>query len=124
MDKKTIGNAGESAVCGYLMRRGFKIISRNFRTRFGEIDIIAQKKNFISFVEVKTRQQNSIVSGVDAVGFKKQQRIIMAAKEFILRKGYQELQPVFDVAEVTDRKRPFFRYKINYIQNSFSDNYF
>ena len=120
MDKIKIGNAGESAVCRYLSRRGYKILDRNFKTRFGEIDIIAQKKNVISFVEVKTRKKDSMISGIDAVGFKKQQRVLAAAKEYIMRKRI-EFQPRFDVAEVTNNGIILFRYKINYIEDAFSE---
>lgn len=120
MDKIKIGNAGETAVCKYLVRRGYKILDRNFKTRFGEIDIIAQKKEIVAFVEVKTRKENTLVSGVDAVGFKKQQRILAAAKEYY-RKCGNSLQPRFDVAEVTDSGKLIFRFKINYIENAFSE---
>ncbi len=118
MNKTDIGNAGESAVCRYLRRRRYKILDRNFKTRFGEIDIVAKKGEYIAFVEVKTRQENSMVSGLDAVNSKKQQRIITASVEY-MRKHPTELQPRFDVAEVTDRKSNLFRYKINYIENAF-----
>ena len=118
MDKKEIGNAGESAVCRYLRLRGYKVVCRNFKTRFGEIDIIAQKGKIIAFVEVKTRKENSRVSGVDAVGAKKQQCVITAATEY-LQRNRVELQPRFDVAEVTDKRKMFFRFNIKYIENAF-----
>ena len=121
MDKTAIGNAGETAVCRYLKFRGYEIIDRNYKTRFGEIDIIAKKKNIIAFIEVKTRQKNSLVSGLDAVGYKKQHRVITAAKEFILKKHLFDLQPRFDVAEVTDYRRKLARFSIKYIENAFSE---
>lgn len=121
MNKTTkIGNAGETAVCRYLKRRGYIILARNYKSRFGEVDIIAQRKNVVTFVEVKTRKENSMVSGLDAVGFKKQQRVIMAAKDYILKKNV-ESQVRFDVAEVTDKNRFFFRFAVNYIENAYSE---
>lgn len=120
MNKTTlIGNAGESAVCRYLKHRGYTILDRNYKTRFGEIDIIAKKKNVIAIIEVKTRKENSMVSGLDAVGFRKQQKIIMAAKDYILKK-HIDLQPRFDVAEVTDKGKRLFRFSVNYIENAYS----
>lgn len=118
MKTTDIGNAGESAVCRYLLLKGYHIIDRNFRTRFGEIDIIAQKGKYIAFVEVKTRKKNSKISGIYAVDSHKQQRIIMAAKEYILRNNC-ELQPRFDVAEVTHSGRLLHRHQIKYITNAF-----
>lgn len=51
-----MGRRGETAVCSYLMERGYKILTRNYRIRGGEIDIIAQKEEILAFVEVKTRK--------------------------------------------------------------------
>ncbi|GAB4219436.1 MAG: YraN family protein [Candidatus Microgenomates bacterium] len=53
--KKNLGKIGEQTACNYLQNNGFKIIKRNFQTRFGEIDIIAEKNNTLYFIEVKTR---------------------------------------------------------------------
>jgi putative endonuclease len=55
INKRKIGNWGESQACSFLIRQGYKIIARNYWTREGEIDIIAQIDNKISFIEVKTR---------------------------------------------------------------------
>lgn len=52
---KHLGNAGEEEAASYLKKRGYKILERNYRTKFGEIDIVASKKRAIVFVEVKTR---------------------------------------------------------------------
>jgi len=52
---KALGNIGEVKSCEYLESEGYFILEKNFRCRFGEIDIIAQTDNVISFIEVKTR---------------------------------------------------------------------
>ncbi|MGN0686747.1 MAG: YraN family protein [Oscillospiraceae bacterium] len=105
MDRRDKGNLGEDAVCAELCRRGHRIIERNFRKAFGEIDIISQIDGYIVFTEVKTRQRNSMVSGVEAVTFSKRKKIILTA-DFYLCNVYpgldnKTLQPRYDIAEVT-----------------------
>ena len=63
-----VGKAGEDFVAQYLKSKGYIIIKRNWRdSRFGELDIVAENRECIAFVEVKTRQKNSLVSGAEAV---------------------------------------------------------
>ena len=105
MDKRRKGDLGEDAVCAALEKKGHKIIERNFRKPFGEIDIISQIGKTIVFTEVKTRQTNSMVSGVEAVTASKQKKIILTA-DFYLCNVYpgidnKILQPRYDIAEVT-----------------------
>mgnify|MGYP001611747702 CR=1 FL=1 len=54
MDTKQLGNLGEDLACGYLVEKGLNILGRNFKIKFGEVDIIAKKGKTIHFVEVKT----------------------------------------------------------------------
>ena len=54
MDTKQLGNFGEDLACGYLVEKGLNILGRNFKIKFGEVDIIAKKGKTIHFVEVKT----------------------------------------------------------------------
>ncbi len=96
MDRKKIGNKGESAAALYLRLHGYKIIERNFSCRFGEVDIIAQKGDILVFVEVKTRKKGSLVDGAYAVDYYKQQRIIKTAK-YYLSKQSDEYNVRFDV---------------------------
>ena len=79
MDKQAKGRLGEDAVCAELIKRGHRIIERNFRKSFGEIDIISMYDRFIVFTEVKTRQTRSMVSGVEAVNYAKRKKIIIFA---------------------------------------------
>lgn len=114
------GKSGEDKVAAFLRKNGFKIIKRNYMSRYGEIDIIAEYDEYIVFVEVKTRKANSLVSGVEAVNFSKQERIMLTAEDFI-SKTECDLQPRFDVAEVTVTELPdsVERYSLNYIKNAF-----
>lgn len=100
MTKTEAGRLGEERVCAYLTERGYSIISRNFRIKGGEIDIIAENGDYIVFVEVKARRRGSMVSGFEAVNRRKQGLVIRAAAEY-LRRNPSILQPRFDTAQVT-----------------------
>lgn len=99
-EKAYKGRLGEDYTCRYLQSNGYKIIQRNYRKPCGEIDIIAEKGGYIAFVEVKTRKRRSLVSGVEAVNYKKKGRIIATADYYLAEYG-MELQPRYDIAEVT-----------------------
>lgn len=100
MSSADTGKLGENAVCEYLAANGWKITSRNFRTRGGEIDIIAENGEFIAFVEVKTRRLGSMTSGFEAIDSRKKMRIIKTAAAYSY-KFPLSLQPRFDIAVVT-----------------------
>ncbi len=99
MDTKLTGAYGEVVAARYLRDNGYTVLSANYRTRFGEIDIIAENRKFIAFVEVKTRTEGSLIGAALAVDYGKQQRVAAAAKSYISKNGIK-LQPRFDVAEV------------------------
>lgn len=116
MTRREIGNFGETIVCNYLIQQGYDIVKRNYCIRGGEIDIIATKSDFICFVEVKTRKENSMVSGLEAVTRKKQLRIIRTAERYLFE-SQSELQPRFDVAEVILRNNTVI--SVQYIKSAF-----
>ena len=99
MTKKELGNKGETAVCCYLQKYGYKIVRRNYSCRRGEIDIIAENAGTIAFVEVKSRKENSMVSGVDAVTYSKKLKIIKTAASYSYHNPLSK-QARFDSAEV------------------------
>ena len=115
-----IGAEGEKRVAAFLRKRGFNVIKRNFQCRYGEVDIIAENNEYILFVEVKTRKENALISGIDAVDSHKQSRITLAAQDYI-RKTYCEKQPRFDVAEVTvfEKADKTLGYNLKYLENAF-----
>ena len=118
-EKSFYGKKGEDITADYLRKNGFIIFKRNYHSRFGEIDIIAEKGNLLLFVEVKTRGDNPLVSGVEAVDFNKQNRIRLTAADF-LRKTHLEYECRFDVSEISVIVNPDgIKYKLNYIQNAF-----
>ena len=100
MNRQTKGKLGEDAVCAELEKRGHTIIARNYRKRVGEIDIISKTDRYIVFTEVKTRKLGSMVSGLEAVDFTKQRKIVLTADAY-LTENPAELQPRYDIADVT-----------------------
>ena len=94
------GRAGEDYTAKWLENHGYSIVERNYHSRFGEIDIIAKDSQYILFVEVKTRESGSMVSGAEAVTKSKQRKLIMTAQMYLQESRYP-LQPQFDVAAVT-----------------------
>ena len=119
MNKIAIGNAGEEAARSYLKRRFYKILDLQYKSRFGEIDIIAKKKDIIAFVEVRTRSRNYKISPADSVGKAKQNRIIKTALCYIAEKRI-ELQPRFDIIEVITDPVNHRIININHIENAFT----
>lgn len=95
-----MGAHAERLVAKELARRRYKVLAKNFSTRYGEIDIVARKGRTIAFVEVKGRSRADIIVPGDAVNPRKQKRIIRAAKEYLSRNHMDEADVRFDVAEV------------------------
>ncbi|MDD6276227.1 MAG: YraN family protein [Clostridia bacterium] len=111
---------GEVFAARYLRDHGYEIITANFRTRVGEIDLIAEKDGkYMCFIEVKTRGADSWYEPKEAVDFAKQNRIIGSAKIFD-RAYTHSLMHRFDVCEVIldDDFRPV---SVNYIENAFAE---
>jgi putative endonuclease len=92
------GRAGEAAAVNHLEEKGIKILERNFRSRCGEIDIIAQDKETIIFAEVKSWSSYGIESLEKSLDAKKQHKIIETSKYFLsLHREYRYMAIRFDV---------------------------
>lgn len=99
MTKRDLGNKGEDAVCRYIEKYGYSIVSRNFNCPKGEIDIIAENNDTIAFIEVKARKEDCVVSGAEAVNYSKKLKIIKTAAWYSYKNPLGK-QPRFDIAEV------------------------
>lgn len=115
---KYIGNKGEEYTAKYLKNKKYKILAQNYRQRYGEIDIIAENKEYVIFVEVKTRHKNSMTSAADAVNRQKQMKIIKTASMFISENKIEKFCR-FDVCEVYINSENLKLIDINYIENAF-----
>ena len=101
--RKALGKQGERLAAAMLKKSGCRILARNVETPFGELDLVAQEKKGgrIIFVEVKTRTDESVARGEQAVGRAKQRHIVRAAQAFLKAKGIGEAPLRFDVVAVT-----------------------
>ena len=111
------GKFGEDVAVSFLRSKGYSIIDRNYHSRYGEIDIIALEKNFLVFIEVKTRKENSMVTAFEAVDTIKQKKIIKTAMIYLMNHKI-DLQPRFDVIEVLIKKSGSVK-AVNQIENAF-----
>ena len=90
---------GEIYAARYLRDNGYRICGSNYRTRFGELDIIAEKDGVLVFVEVKTRSDGMLARPMEAVDRQKQRKLSLAAKQFFRHESPQ-MPARFDVIEV------------------------
>ena len=100
--KKALGRAGERAAVKYLKKSGYKILKRNYRTVYGEVDIVALDKDTVVFCEVKTRESTQFGTPAEAVERHKRERYVNIARDFLMRAG-RDVNVRFDVIEVTDK---------------------
>ena len=98
--RNILGEIGESLACEELQRRGYAVLARRYRTRGGEIDIVAAQGPTVVFVEVKTRDGSAYGSGADAVTWTKRRRIVAAATDFLARQRMTDRPCRFDVVSI------------------------
>ena len=105
----TFGRRSEILGIDYLRTLGYRIVTSGYRTKGGEVDIIAWDGDILVFIEVKARQNADPPE--DSVGFQKQQRIARAARSYITRHRLQESPCRFDILAITALKgsKPQFR---------------
>jgi putative endonuclease len=99
-ERMSLGKWGEDTAVNYLRHAGFKIIARNYRHIFGEIDIVAIKDNTYIFIEVKTRRSARYGHPAEAVTFRKKRQISKAALEYVTRHQLTEYPMRFDVVSI------------------------
>lgn len=104
--RQRVGLDGEDAACAELRRRGYEILARRYRTRRGEIDIVAREGRTVVFVEVKTRADDRYGGGAAAVTWRKQRTIALVATEFLARTGAGNVPCRFDVVVVSPGAPP------------------
>lgn len=95
-----IGKKGEEIAVGLLKDNGYKILSRNYRTRLGEIDIVASDRDTVCFIEVKTRSCGKFGLPCEAVSAPKQRQVSKAALLFLKEKKLLDKRARFDVVSV------------------------
>ena len=98
--RQSLGKTGEDLACDELRRRGYAILERRYRTRFGEIDIIAREGGDVVFIEVKARAGDEFGGSAAAVTGWKQRRIGQMAADFLARRQLLDCPCRFDVVTV------------------------
>ena len=113
MNKRQIGNLYENKARKYLSNNGYVILEQNYRTKLGEIDIIARNEDYLCFIEVKYRDKESLASGLYAVDKLKQKTIYNVANIYMIENGIDDDTLCrFDVVSVDGSV-------INLIKNAF-----
>ena len=116
---KLSGAWGEALATEYLRKKRYKIIAAGYHCRFGEIDLIAQNKRYLVFVEVKLRKNGDFAAAREYVDRRKQDRIRITASVY-LAKNPTALQPRFDVIEIYAPEGPAsLRPEITHLEDAF-----
>ncbi|MBE5925242.1 MAG: YraN family protein [Lachnospiraceae bacterium] len=112
-NKRELGAAMEQRMREYLEEHGFNIIAMNYRCKLGEVDIIAKDEEYLCFVEVKYRKDESLGFPEEAVDIRKQKTICNVARHYMYCHRLNEFTPVrFDVAAILGEE-------IRYRKNAF-----
>ena len=100
MAKSRISGAwGEALAAEFMRKKHYRLVAANYRSRFGEIDLIVKDRKYLVFVEVKTRKNADFATAREYVNRSKQDRIRMTASMY-LADNPTDLQPRFDVIEI------------------------
>lgn len=94
-----VGAWGEAQAAEYLRKKRYQIVAAGYRSRFGEIDLIAKNRDYLVFVEVKLRKNSRFANAFEYVDSRKQDRIRITASMY-LSANPTDLQPRFDVIEI------------------------
>jgi putative endonuclease len=99
--RKLLGNHGEQKACDYLQQRGYLIVERNVRSRFGEIDVIAMDGETLVFCEVRSRGGQALEQAAQSIGVVKQQRLHRLAQAYLQKRPeYSDHECRFDAVLV------------------------
>lgn len=118
-ERKLLGRWGEALAAEELRRKGYRVVAAGWTCRFGEIDLIAENGNYISFTEVKLRKNDNVAQAREFVDRRKQERVRTAAQLYLAQHP-TTLQPRFDVVEIyapngMQTKRP----RLIFLENAF-----
>lgn len=120
--KVVLGERGEKWAARHLRRQGYKILVRRFRTKAGEIDIVCRDGEWLVFVEVKTRVDESLGAPSEAVDKAKQRHMTKVALDYLRLLEYPEVKFRFDIVEVLMRHGARKPDEVRIIPNAFEMN--
>ena len=99
-ERQHTGRIGAEIACDFLKESGYSIVERNYRSRIGEIDIVAEHREYLVFCEVKTRRSRAGLHPSLSVTAKKIEKLRMLGEHYLSQKHLMHLQPRFDVIAV------------------------
>jgi putative endonuclease len=99
-DRQTLGKAGEDVACRELLRRGYAVLARRYRTRFGEIDIVCQDQETVVFVEVRARKAKTCGDAIESITLRKRRRIGAMALDYLAWTNLVDHPCRFDVVAI------------------------
>jgi putative endonuclease len=121
-EKKKTGSIGENLACSYLKKKGYRILGRNFRTIFGEIDIVTRLSEIMVFVEVKTRLTSSLGPPYLAITKVKERHMIKNALFYL--KTHRLMNAKWRIDIVSVKLGPEYEIEnIELIENAVEDSY-
>jgi putative endonuclease len=102
--RQSLGKRGEDLACAELEKRGYVIVDRRFRTRCGEIDIVARDGGVLVFVEVKARSGSNFGTPLESVTWQKQQRLSRMAASYLCVNRLTSVACRFDVVSILEQQ--------------------
>lgn len=116
--RKAIGRAGEEAATQLLLEKGYRILERNWTSKLGEIDIVAQYGRELVIVEVRTTTSNRFGIGMESIDIRKQQKVRRLAMQYVKQHQLHELLQRIDVISVL-LARDLTPIRIDHIEGAF-----
>lgn len=113
------GRAGEDAAAAFLKKKGYRILERNYRARVGEVDIIAEHKKTVVFVEVKSRSSDEFGGGIAALTPHKQHKVAQTARCFLAKHKIVDREVRFDIVALSGDPSQPESWEIELIQDAF-----
>lgn len=117
--RQRLGKHGEDLAARYLQAQGYLILARNVRTPYGELDLVARQGEVVVFVEVKTRRNDAFGMPEDAVGFRKQARLLASAQAYL--QAHPDLPGHWRVDVIAIRLRPGHSPEVRHFENAIHD---
>ena len=103
---KDVGQEGEDIAFSYIRQQGYRVVDRNYRCPYGEVDLIAKDGETFVFIEVKSRQSTLFGQPEEAVDFKKRKKLSTVALWYLEEKKINDYRARFDVISILLSKQP------------------
>lgn len=102
-NRKKLGNWGEQKAQDYLLGLGYSLLERNWRNRFGEIDLIMIDKDVVVFIEVRTKSNSSFGTGIESITARKLYQLRKMATSYLQHKDYWDKAIRFDLITIDNK---------------------